>query len=113
VRSAVVALIVGAGLCASATAASAHPLGNFTVNRYGRVEATGSLLRIYYVLDEAELPAFQERDGLAAGRDRFIAARAGEIAAHLRVVVDGSLVPVRPMQTALSQPPGQGGLTTL
>ena len=38
----------------------AHPLGNFTVNQYSRIEATTDGLRLVYVLDMAEIPAFQE-----------------------------------------------------
>ena len=93
--------------------AAAHPLGNFTVNRYARVEATGRLLRVYYVLDEAELPAFQDRDALSAGRDAFATSRADEIAVHLKLTVDGTPLALERRQAVVSQPPGQGGLTTL
>src|SRR5215472_14699938 len=40
--------------------ALAHPLGNFTINRYCRVELTGSAVRLRYVLDLAEIPSVQE-----------------------------------------------------
>src|SRR5205823_2702073 len=37
-------------------AASAHPLGNFTVNRFSRIEVSGSRIYVRYVLDLAEIP---------------------------------------------------------
>src|SRR6478672_8160917 len=38
----------------------AHPLGNFTVNRYSRIEIGPERVQVQYVLDMAEIPAFQE-----------------------------------------------------
>jgi hypothetical protein len=40
-------------------AAAAHPLGNFTVNRFSRIEVAGPRLYVHYVLDLAEIPTFQ------------------------------------------------------
>ena len=37
----------------------AHPLGNFTVNHYSRLELSPGKARIFYVLDMAEIPTFQ------------------------------------------------------
>ena len=69
------ALCLLAGAAWLAPAADAHPLGNFTVNRYARVEVSGPTVRVYYVLDEAEIPAFQERRAVAADRDAFLRER--------------------------------------
>jgi len=44
---------------ASTAAASAHPLGNFTINRFSRIEVAGHRLYVSYVLDMAEIPTFQ------------------------------------------------------
>ena len=57
------ALLVGllAALAVPA-AAQAHPLGNFTVNRYSAIEASGDRVYVKYVLDLAEIPAYQEGD---------------------------------------------------
>ena len=41
--------------------ASAHPLGNFTINRYSRIEPSGDRLYVLYVLDLAEIPTFQAK----------------------------------------------------
>lgn len=39
--------------------ASAHPLGNFSVNQYSRIEVEKSQIKIRQILDVAEIPAFQ------------------------------------------------------
>src|SRR6266508_1361662 len=40
--------------------AFAHPLGNFTINHYAGLRVSTNLISIDYVLDMAEIPAFQE-----------------------------------------------------
>jgi nickel/cobalt transporter (NicO) family protein len=40
--------------------AYAHPLGNFTINHYSRIELAADLVILRYALDMAEIPAFQE-----------------------------------------------------
>ena len=41
-------------------AAFAHPLGNFTINHYAGLRVSKAAISIDYVLDMAEIPAFQE-----------------------------------------------------
>ena len=60
---ATVAAAVLAGLALPALA-SAHPLGNFTINRFSRIEVSGPRIYVRYVLDMAEIPTYQ------AGRHR-------------------------------------------
>jgi len=98
---------VAAALLAPA-AASAHPLGNFTVNRFSRVEVAGHRLYVRYVLDLAEIPAFQaRRDGVDA------AAYARRIRRGLHLSVDGRPAGLTPVAHALAFPSGQGGLHTM
>src|ERR1041384_4380548 len=40
--------------------AFAHPLGNFTINHYAGLRVSKDSISIDYVLDMAEIPAFQE-----------------------------------------------------
>ena len=37
----------------------AHPMGNFSVSHYSRIEVNAQGARIRYVLDLAEIPTFQ------------------------------------------------------
>ena len=81
-----VVLVAAAALLAPA-AASAHPLGNFTINRFARVEVAGHRLYVRYVLDLAEIPTYQARQD---GVDPAVYAR--RIARGLHVTVDGRAV---------------------
>src|SRR3954449_4066543 len=49
--------------------AFAHPLGNFTVNQYSRIEVGAAGVNIYFVLDMAEIPTFQEKDLIDLDKD--------------------------------------------
>jgi ABC-type nickel/cobalt efflux system permease component RcnA len=89
-------------------AAQAHPLGNFTINRFARVEVSGHRLYVRYVLDLAEIPTFQARqEGVDA---RIYSER---LARGLHVSIDGRRVAVVPVRHALAFPKGVGGLHTL
>jgi nickel/cobalt transporter (NicO) family protein len=99
-----VLLVVAAALLAPA-AASAHPLGNFTINRFSRVEVSGHRLYVRYVLDMAEIPTFQ------AGRiDAHAYAR--RIARNAKLEVAGKAAALVPLGTALAHPRGAAGLRT-
>jgi ABC-type nickel/cobalt efflux system permease component RcnA len=85
--------------------AAAHPLGNFTINRFSRIEASGPRLYVRYVLDLAEIPTFQ------AGRiDAHAYAR--RIAGNAHLIVDGRKAELVPVRSALAHPLGAGGLRT-
>jgi nickel/cobalt transporter (NicO) family protein len=99
-----VLLVVAAALLAPA-AAAAHPLGNFTINRFSRVEASGHRLYVRYVLDLAEIPTFQ-----AGHIDARAYAR--RIARNAQLVVNGRVARLVPLGTALAQPRGAAGLRT-
>jgi nickel/cobalt transporter (NicO) family protein len=106
VRRILVLLVALAALAAPSTS-PAHPLGNFTVNRFSEVALSGEALYLHYVLDLAEIPTYQERDevrapGFATG-----------IARGLELRVDGRRANLRALDTKLSFRPGAGGLETL
>jgi nickel/cobalt transporter (NicO) family protein len=89
-------------------AASAHPLGNFTVNRFARVEVAAHTLYVRYVLDLAEIPTYQAR---RQGVDPTAYAR--RLAAGLEVTLDGRAATLTPVAHALAFPKGVGGLHTM
>lgn len=97
----------------AAAPASAHPLGNFTINRYADIEVSAGTVRVRYVLDLAEIPAFQVRDEVAADPEGFAEEQVEEIAEGLRLEVDGQRLPLTATDRRLSQLDGQGGLDTL
>jgi ABC-type nickel/cobalt efflux system permease component RcnA len=101
------AVLVAAALAALAAplAASAHPLGNFTINRFSRIEVAAHRVYVLYVLDLAEIPTYQ------AGRIN-VHAYATRIAAGARLELDGKRVRLTPVATALAHPQGAAGLHT-
>ena len=100
--------------------ASAHPLGNFTVNHLSQVRVSHDSVQIHYILDQAEIPTFQEiqrfdRDGddaiSEAEKAPLLAHKLSEITPDLELTVDGRPVPLgAPRDPVLSFPEGQGGL---
>ena len=44
----------------SASAATAHPLGNFSISHYSGIAVGKDGIEIKYVVDMAEIPTFQE-----------------------------------------------------
>jgi nickel/cobalt exporter len=102
--------------------AQAHPLGNFSVNHYARLEVSGERLRVRYVVDMAEIPTLQVLQQLGANADGAVSntalrahleEAAVEYAAGLRLTVDGVHVPLELVSKNIEQQPGTGGLNTL
>ena len=88
-------------------AAQAHPLGNFTVNRYSAIEASGDRVYVKYVLDLAEIPTYQEGDRVR--RPGF----AAQLARRLHLELDGRTAALRTLASRTHSRPGAGGLPTL
>jgi len=97
---------------AAPAGALAHPLGNFTVNRYSRVEPAGDAVYVLYVLDMAEIPAFRERQGMG-NEQRYATTTARRIGRGLVLRVDGRGVPLDLVDRRVGFPPGVSGLRTL
>jgi nickel/cobalt exporter len=98
-------LLLALAALALPVAAAAHPLGNFTVNRFSRIEVAGPRIYVHYVLDLAEIPTFQA--GKVDARDF-----ARRIARGARLTVNGRPAQLEPIETALAHPRGAGGLKT-
>ena len=92
---------------ATAGTASAHPLGNFTVNHYAGIELAGDRVYVRYVLDLAEIPTFQFGDDVRA------AGFATTVARSLELRLDGRRVVLRPVAHRVVARRGAGGLKTL
>ena len=102
-----------AGALAFVASASAHPLGNFTINHYDRIEPSGDRLYVLYVLDMAEIPTFQAKPTVDAQGEAVYGTRlAASLAAHVRATVGGTAVVLRPVKHVLAFPPGQASLRT-
>jgi nickel/cobalt transporter (NicO) family protein len=94
----------------SAAPASAHPLGNFSVNHLSTVSISSDRVDVRYVLDQAEIPTVQER-GL--GRAEVLGRKLGEVERGLSLTVDGRPAGLhRTGAPRLTFPAGAGGLNT-
>ncbi|HEX2914393.1 MAG TPA: sulfite exporter TauE/SafE family protein [Chloroflexia bacterium] len=113
--------LVAAALAVPATA-SAHPLGNFTINRYSRLDVGAAGVKIYYVLDMAEIPTFQEKDRIDQNHDgqisdserqSYLEHKASELQSNLQLNVNGNPAELKLVDKTLAFPEGQGGLQTM
>ncbi|MGW0767907.1 nickel transporter [Streptomyces sp. NPDC002676] len=94
--------------------ASAHPLGNFTVNRYDGLVAAPGTLRVDHVEDLAEIPATQARPDIERlGIAEWARRRCTQAARRSEVTVDGRAAPLTVRGSRAALRPGQAGLNTL
>ncbi|WP_020139356.1 sulfite exporter TauE/SafE family protein [Streptomyces sp. 351MFTsu5.1] len=94
--------------------ASAHPLGNFTVNRYDGLVAAPGQLRVDHVEDLAEIPATQAKPDLERlGTTEWAAQRCRKAAEGAKVTVDGHPADLVVRSSHARLRPGQAGLNTL
>jgi nickel/cobalt exporter len=102
--------------------ASAHPLGNFTINLYARIQVATDAITVRHVLDMAEIPTLTERQAFDANGDglldeaetaRLLATRGDALAKGVQLRVDGAVLPLVIASQAISFPAGQGNLPTL
>ncbi|CAM5626500.1 sulfite exporter TauE/SafE family protein [Streptomyces griseorubiginosus] len=94
--------------------ASAHPLGNFTVNRYDGLVAAPGQLRVDHVEDLAEIPATQAKPDLERlGTTEWAAQRCQKAAEGAKVTVDGRPADLVVRSSHARLRPGQAGLNTL
>lgn len=120
-RMAVLAGVVAALAFAEAGSASAHPLGNFTVNHYAGLTIHSDRVDVLAVLDSAEIPTLQQRpqvdtngDGSTSGAERtaYAGAQCAQLAGAARAAVDGDPLRFAVRSAQVSYPPGQAGLPT-
>ena len=119
----VVALLVAlVAVIAFPRAAVAHPLGNFTINRYSRLDVGAAAVKVYYVLDMAEIPTYQEKllidsngDGNVSDAEQsaYLARKSSELAANLRLSLNDTPATLTSTGSDLAFLQGQGGLETL
>lgn len=102
--------------------AAAHPLGNFSINQYSRLEVGRSQIKLREVLDMAEIPTFQESVLIDTNRDGKLSPEELNLyasnltplyAANLRLALNGEIIPVRAISTNASLGTGAGDLPTL
>jgi ABC-type nickel/cobalt efflux system permease component RcnA len=105
-----------------AGSALAHPLGNFSVNQYSRLEVDKSGIKIRQVLDLAEIPTFQlqgeidtDKNGVMSESELNIYAEkiTPEMLANLALSVNNQPLEIRVESKNISLQEGSGNLPTL
>ncbi len=103
-------------------AASAHPLGNFTINRYDGLTLAPAWAHLDRVVDMAELPTVQARQEMDVNHDRTISdaetaawatERCTTDAGDLSLTVAGRAAVLQPAAVGITFAAGQAGLATL
>jgi len=103
-------------------AASAHPLGNFTVNRFSGIVVAVEVVTVAHVLDIAEIPTAQRKSAIDTSGDGAmsrteLAAWARptcrEAAGSLQLTVAGDREPLAVETAGARTLPGQAGLPIL
>jgi ABC-type nickel/cobalt efflux system permease component RcnA len=102
--------------------ADAHPLGNFSINQFSRVEIEKNRIRIRQVLDLAEIPTFQESQKIDADRngelsrselDAYVETLTPGYLKNLNLSVENQPIELRAESKNVSTPAGAGNLPTL
>src|ERR1700723_1000947 len=85
--------------------ASAHPMGNFSVNHYSKITLESDSIRIRYFIDLAEIPTYQELqqanvsvgaiDPNSSTIINYVADRGAELGNGLILEIDSKAVPLR------------------
>ncbi|HEY9250722.1 MAG TPA: hypothetical protein VIO38_16395, partial [Rariglobus sp.] len=103
-----------------ASSAWAHPMGNFSVSHYSRIEVTSRGVNLRYVLDLAEIPTSQllQQWKLDAGSPRAdLERRAADQARawmhNLKIEAGGTTVTPRFERAVLTMGNGAGGLAVM
>ncbi|MEW1721240.1 nickel transporter [Streptomyces sp. NPDC093109] len=120
-RAAALSVLTAALAAASAAVATAHPLGNFTVNHHTGLTLRQDRIDAALVVDRAEIAAAQER--VRVDRDGDGTVDAAEARAHarrecataagrLRVETGGHRLEWTPSGSSFTYHPGGAGLTT-
>src|SRR5439155_6585521 len=126
-RRAIGILLVGMAAFAvpgliAAPPASAHPLGNFTVNRYSGLLLSPGRFQLTYVLDMAEIPTFQETPNIDTNGDGTITPQerqscadrtAPDLLRGLSLTAGGRPVDLSASSDSMRFRQGQGGLPIL
>jgi len=102
--------------------AAAHPLGNFTVNSYSRLDFAAGTVQVTYIVDYAEIPTFQLMPRLDTNGDgafdavesaAFLDSALPDLVRGVQLTVGGRAVALKTGAATAVFVPGQGGLPTL
>ncbi len=101
-------------------AAAAHPMGNFSINHYAAIMVTPARVELRYLIDMAEIPAFQEmhEHGFAADPadprlTSYLDSKCSALRDGLTLAANAKRLVLHEIDHDVIFPPGAGGLPTM
>ena len=119
--SLVMLVLLALSLTLAPRKASAHPMGNFSINQYSALTIGQDKVDIRFVLDMAEIPTFQELGNIRPDhstdltpdqRTGYINGKVADISRNLSLTLNGNPLMLNVEKTILTFPAGSGGLPT-
>lgn len=110
------------GFCLTITPANSHPMGNFSISHYARLTFGPHNVDILYLIDMAEIPAFQERPLVdrngngtieAGEQEAYLSKKLGELTEGLVVRLNTTRCFLEPVSQHVEFLPGGLNLPTL
>jgi ABC-type nickel/cobalt efflux system permease component RcnA/high-affinity nickel permease len=109
-----------AGLILSSASSFAHPMGNFSINHYAKITVGRASIEIRYLIDMAEIPAFQEMRQFDIttvaddpGASRYLDSQEQVLKKGLSLKCDGQSVLLNTISRHIEFADGAGGLPTM
>ena len=109
-------------LCLVAVTSFSHPMGNFSISHYSLLTFGPESIDFLYLIDMAEIPAFQEKPRVdlngngtfeASEQDAYLSRKVGELTEGLMVKLNGTRYPLARVSQQLEFLPGGLNLPTL
>lgn len=106
----------------TALSAIAHPLGNFSVNQFAKLEVSSSQLKTRQVLELAEIPTISELRIIDANADGqytddelkvYVSGLSSTYLSNISITIDGQTFPLEIVNSKAELKEGSGGLSIL
>lgn len=121
-RSNITGILALGLILASGVQSGAHPLGNFTISHYTRLELGADRLSLRYIVDMAEISTFQEFEVIDTNKNRAPEKQELEVygqriapqyAANLHLAIDDVNIPLRVERQQVLWQVDEGGYPNL